>query len=161
MKRRVQGEKRIAMQLEEEIKQRRFRSAYHKTALNILFTGNWLHRIHAQELKPHGLTPEQYNVLRILRGQHPEPATVNLLKERMLEKMSNVSRLVEKLRVRGLVDRHVCPDDRRAVDVVITSKGLALLDTLDDAERAWLSRMDLLTEEECSTLNRLLDKVRG
>lgn len=149
------------MQLEDEIKQRRFRSSVHKTALNILFTGNWLHRMHAQVLKPHGLTPEQYNVMRILRGQHPNPATVNLLKERMLEKMSNVSRLVEKLRLRGLVARHVCPDDRRAVDIVITEDGLALLSELDVCERAWLSKMGALTEEESETLNSLLDRVRG
>ncbi len=161
MRGRVYPGKTLDMRLEDEIKQRRFRSSVHKTALNVLFTGNWLHRMHAQVLKPHGLTPEQYNVLRILRGQHPKPATVNLLKERMLEKMSNVSRLVEKLRVRELVDRHICPDDRRAVDIFITDQGLALLLKLDACEQAWLSKMGELTEEESETLNRLLDKLRG
>src|SRR4051812_44694265 len=108
------------MRLEEEIKQSKFKSEYHKVGVNIIYTANWLSHQHTKQCKEYDITPEQFNILRILRGQHPKPATVNLMIERMLNKMSNVSRLVEKLRKKGLVDRLTCKEDRRACDVLIT-----------------------------------------
>ncbi len=149
------------MRLEDEIQQKHFRSPYHKLALNLLYTGSWLQTLNARALKPYGLSPQQYNILRILRGQHPNPATVQLIKERMLDRMSNVSRLVEKLRQKGLVERRTCPSDRRAVDVVITDAGLQLLEALDREEETWLEALRNLTPEEASRLNELLDKLRG
>ena len=126
----------------------------------MLYTANWLEQEQSNLFKPFGVTLPQYNVLRILRGQHPKPATVSLLIERMLDKTSNASRIVDKLEAKGLVTRKQCPNDRRTVDVLITDKGLALLkeiDVLDDNTRTGIHN---LTEEETREFNRLLDKIR-
>ena len=111
-------------------------------------------------LKEYGISIQQYNLMRILRGQYPQPATVNLLKERMLDKMSNASRLVERLRQNGLVERAINADDRRACDVVINDKGLALLAELDGVEQEWTDLISHLSDQEVESLNVLLDKLR-
>ena len=146
--------------LEDEIKQEKFKSSYHKLMLNLIFTGNWIQSAHARHLKQFGLSTQQFNILRILRGQHPDPATVNLLQERMLDRMSNASRLVEKLRRKGLLERHTCPNDRRAVDIVITQKGLALLDEIDDLDDGVGEQLADISESEARRLNAMLDKIR-
>ncbi|MEJ8758294.1 MarR family transcriptional regulator [Pontibacter sp. H259] len=148
------------MRIEDEIKQSAFKSEFHKAYINLLYTSNYLEQEHGTLLKPFGITSPQYNVLRILRGQHPKPATVSLLIERMLDKTSNASRIVDKLEVKDLVTRKQCPDDRRTVDVLITDKGLALLkqiDVLDDDTKTGIHN---LSEKEAAELNRLLDKIR-
>lgn len=147
------------MGIGEEIKSK-FHSEYQKVAVNILYTSNRLYEIHSNSLKKFDLTPEQYNILRILRGQHPKPATVNLLIERMLNKMSNASRLVDKLVLKKMVIRRTCKEDRRAVDVLITQKGLDLLLMLDKAEVVWLKEISALSNTEAKELNKLLDKIR-
>lgn len=149
------------MRLEEEIKQERFSSQYHKALVNIIYTNNWIAAQQTGILKPHGITMQQYNVLRILRGQHPDPATIKLIKERMLDKMSDASRIVEKLRTKGLVERNICPEDRRNVDVIITPKGLELLSKIDTREHLLEHRLTTLDSEEVKNLNHLLDKLRG
>jgi DNA-binding MarR family transcriptional regulator len=149
------------MEIGKEIKQSKFRSEYHKMLLNILFTSGWLSAKHSGTLKPFGISAQQFNLLRILRGQHPKPASVNLLIDRMLDKSSNASRLVEKLRLKKLAERTVCPEDRRAVNVIITQKGLDLLAELDKYEGAFLKDLKTLTEKEAEQLNHLLDKLRG
>ena len=98
-----------------------------------MYTGNWVQFLHGKALKPFGLTVQQYNVLRILRGQHPNPCTVNLIVDRMLDKSSNASRIVERLVSKGLVKRTPCEQDRRAVDVLITQEGLNLLEASDES----------------------------
>ena len=148
------------MRLEDEIKQTAFRNEYHKLGVNIIYTANWLSHSHAKHCKEFDITPEQYNILRILRGQHPKPATVNLLIERMLNKMSNASRLVEKLKKKGLVLRETSDADRRACDVRITKKGLSLLTELDKAESEWNNMISHVSEQEAETINALLDKLR-
>lgn len=135
--------------------------AYQNLAVNLLHTGSWLRAHQLHWLKPYGITPEQYNILRILRGQHPEPATVKRIRARMIDRMSNVSRLVEKLRVKGLVDRCICPDDRRAVDILITDDGLAVLEALDATLPRLLKTFQTLSVEEATQLMALLDKLRG
>ncbi|MEX0967930.1 MAG: MarR family transcriptional regulator [Bacteroidia bacterium] len=149
------------MRLEEEIKQKEFKNPYQKLIVNILFTSGWLSSRHSKVLKPYGISAQQYNVLRILRGQHSRPVSINLLVERMLDKMSNASRLVEKLRQKQLVERHECPNDRRQVDVFITPKGLELLDELDGKLEFLETNFQTLTEEEVNLLNELLDKLRS
>ena len=149
------------MEIGEEIKQGKFKSEYQKLGINIAFTSNWMERQIAQQLKPYGLTGQQYNILRILRGQQPNPATINLLTERMMDKNSNASRLVDKLILKELVSRRECPTDRRQVDVAITPRGLELLLKLDTVEEEWSSRLKILSENEAKELNRLLDKLRG
>lgn len=149
------------MDIGKEIKQSKFRNEHHKMLVNILFTSGWLDSKHACNLKPYGISSQQYNILRILRGQHPKPATVNLLIERMLDKNSNASRLVEKLRLKKLVERATCPEDRRAVNVLITQKGLDLLTEIDKHETSFLKELKNLTEKEAEQINLLLDKLRG
>jgi len=149
------------MKLEDEIKQDKFHSQYHKLMINLLFTGNWVYYHNKKFLKRYGISPEQFNVLRILRGQYPKPSSINLLNERMLDRMSNVSRLVEKLRIKNLLKRSECPKDRRQVDILITEEGLALLKQLDTDIKQLEEMFKTISEGEAATLNALLDKLRG
>ncbi len=149
------------MKLEEEIKSSGFKDPFERLIVNVIYSGNWLNHLINKLLKPYGISPQQYNILRILRGQHPSPATLNLLNSRMLDKMSNTSRLVEKLRAKELVERHICPNDRRAVDILITEKGLQLLKTIDGKMKSFRKEIKRLNEEEITILNDLLDKLRG
>lgn len=148
------------MTLEEELKQAKFKSEYQKAMLNVLFTGNWLGSDSSRILKPFGLSPQQYNVLRILKGQKGKAISVNNIMSRMIDKMSNTSRLVEKLRQKELIERVVCENDRRQVDVRITKKGLDLL-TEAGKEMNNIDRIKAnITLEEAQKLNELLDKIR-
>lgn len=149
------------MEIGKEIKQAKFKNEYQKLLINIMFTSNWLAAKHACNIKAYGISSQQFNLLRILRGQHPKPATVNLLIDRMLDKNSNASRLVEKLRLKKLVERATCQDDRRAVNVVITQKGLDMLAEIDREEDKFLESLKNLTEQEAEALNTLLDKLRS
>lgn len=149
------------MKLEQEISQSHFRNEYHKAYVNILYTSNWIYAFQDKILKPLNITPQQFNILRILRGRHPQPATIKLLKERMLDKMSDTSRIVEKLRIKGLVDRKINPENRREVDVNITQKGLDTLTKLDHSNEAMDEFLSELGESEIKLLNDLLDKMRG
>ncbi len=148
------------MKLEQEIKQPKFRNEFHKLAVNILYTNSWLVNLYSNLFSKYDITSNQFNILRILRGQYPNPATVNLLKERMLDKMSDVSRLVERLRIKGFIKRDLKPNDRRCVDVVITEKGLLLLKEIDKLNDKHDSFLTKLSESEAKKLNNLLDKLR-
>lgn len=150
------------MNIEEAIQQRQFRSVYHKMVLNILFTASWLEERNSKVLRPYGVSNQQYNILRILRGLHPNTATVKLLTERMLDKMSNASRLVEKLKQKGLVERNECPNDRRRVDVSITPAGLKLLSQTDSLmNEAMDAQFYTLSPEQAAQLSDLLDRLRS
>ncbi len=148
------------VKIENEISQPVFRTEYQKLLINIMYTSNWIVELTVEGLKPYGLTPKQYNVLRILRGQHPDPVTVKLIRERMLDKMSDASRIVERLRIKGLVKREICDDNRRAVDVYITDKGMDLLAELDNVAINWESKIQNISESEAKTMNKLLDSLR-
>lgn len=145
----------------EEIVQSHFGSEYQKLMVNLIYTNNYLTDKFSCDLKSFDITRQQYNVLRILRGQYPKPASLNLIKERMLDKMSDTSRIVERLRLKGLIERAQNNHDRRSVEVRITKLGIKLLkDTeplLAQSEKALLS----LTLEEAVQLNHLLDKLRN
>lgn len=149
------------MRIEEAIKQAKFKNEYQKAAINILYTYSWLNSIHLSIFKRYGISPQQYNILRILRGQYPKPATVNLLIERMLDKNSNASRLVEKLRLKNYIERNICKEDRRAVNVSITQKGLELLKELDSVDDDLQKELKNISVSEAKELNFLLDKLRG
>lgn len=150
------------MRLEDEIVQKSFKDEFHKLAINLQFTAAHYRNEFRGRLKPYGISPEQFNILRILRGQHPGAASAKLVAERMIDKSSNVSRLVEKLRLKGLVKRSACDEDRRAVDLEITAKGLEVLLQIDeDMKTEHISLIDTLTKAEAKQLNNLLDKVRG
>ena len=149
------------MKLEEEISQKKFRNEYHKAAVNLIFTFNWLRTYQENVFKPKGITMQQFNILRILRGQYPNTANIKLIRERMLDRMSDCSRIVEKLRRKGLIERTICPKDRRHVDVIINKNGLELLSKLDSVSEEVDKYLSRLNEEEITRLNELLDKLRG
>lgn len=148
------------MGIAEEIKQEKFSSEYSKAVINIIYTNSWLHQKHLELFKEYGLTTPQFNILRILRGQYPNPSTVNLLIDRMLDKSSNASRIVDRLEQKGFVTRKQCKNDRRAVDVFISEEGLKLLSILDGKLKAFEGQLKNLSEEEAQSLNTLLDKFR-
>jgi DNA-binding MarR family transcriptional regulator len=147
--------------IEEAIQQKEFKNPFNKAVVNLLFTHSYLVTAQNALFKPHDLSPEQYNVLRILRGQNGVPTTVSSIQDRMLNKMSNASRLVEKLKAKDLVKREECPSDRRQVDILITEKGLSLLEVLEKQVEASHQTAVHLTEQEANLLNELLDKLRG
>ncbi|HEY9004773.1 MarR family winged helix-turn-helix transcriptional regulator [Ohtaekwangia sp.] len=148
------------MPLEDDIKQTKFSSEYQKASINILYTGSWLYNINAASLKNFDITPEQFNVLRILRGSHPQKMMLAEIASRMIDKNSNCTRLVEKLRQKGLVTRELCEDNRRQVDIGITTKGLSLLKKMD-TDIDWINTFENITKAEAKELNRILDKLRG
>ena len=149
------------MRIEDEIKQKKFRSENQKLIVNLLLTGSWISFKSYEMLKPFQLTTQQYNVLRILRGQYPEPATINLLIDRMMDKMSNASRIVDRLEKKKLVERKLKAEDRRCVDVLITEKGIKLLEKIGEREKEYENNLFNLTAKEAKLLNGLLDKLRG
>ncbi len=148
------------MSIETDIKQKKFKSPYQRLAVNLIYTTNWMLYQQLEFLREFDLTPQQFNVLRILRGQGSTPMKVNEITERMLDKTSNTSRLVDKLLSKELLIRKVCPSDRRAVDVVITQKGLELLKNMDPIMDKWEENMHSLSPEEAELLSKLLDKLR-
>ena len=150
------------MRIEEEIKQPVFHDDFQKACVNLFYTAGWLQTRLAVAFKPYGLTGPQFNILRILRGQHPRPATVALLIDRMLDKTSNASRIVDRLMDKQFVTRRVCPANRRAVDIRITGAGLELLGRIE-AEKAAVgsqATMGRLSAAEALQLSDLLDKLR-
>jgi DNA-binding MarR family transcriptional regulator len=149
------------MSLEQDIKQSKFRDEHEKAAINILFTASWLSNKNALRLRPHGITSEQFNVLRILRGSHPDKLMLAEITSRMIDKSSNATRLVEKLRQKGLLRREICENNRRQVDITITEEGLALLKAIDVEMESWVKSLRGITLSEAQELNRILDKLRN
>jgi DNA-binding MarR family transcriptional regulator len=147
------------MSIEKDIQQQAFRNEYQKATVNIIFSAGWLNERIKNFFEPEDITPQQYNILRILRGTK-EPLSTLQIRERMLDKMSDTSRIVERLQKKGLVEKKVCPADKRLVDVVISKKGLSLLDKLDRKNVELDSLLKGLSPEEAKTLNNLLDKMR-
>lgn len=148
------------MKIEDEIKGR-FRNEYHKGTINLAYTYKQLGYEFHQSLKAHGLAEQQYNVLRILRGFRSEaPLSIGFIKERMLDKNSDVSRIVDRLFEKGFVSRLENPNDRRQKSVEITEKGLNLLDKMLNCELEADTLLKNLTQNEVAELNRLLDKIR-
>ncbi|MBW3468813.1 MarR family winged helix-turn-helix transcriptional regulator [Arthrospiribacter ruber] len=148
------------MKIEEAIQQKVFKDIYNKAVVNLLYTNSYIVSKQSSLFKPFGLSPEQYNVLRILKGQNGNPITVSSIQERMLNKMSNASRLVEKLKQKGMVVREECPTDRRQVDVKITEDGLKVLEELQEKIHILNRELISLDQSEIELLNNLLDKLR-
>jgi DNA-binding MarR family transcriptional regulator len=149
------------MRLEEEIKQKEFRNENHKAIVNLIYTFNWLDSKARDFFKKYDLTPQQFNILRILRGQNPNPCTINLLKERMLDKECDASRIVERLRLKELLERKESKLDRRAVDIIISEKGIELLEEIDKRIDNFNNIISSLSKEDLIQLNHLLDKARN
>jgi DNA-binding MarR family transcriptional regulator len=149
------------MKLEEEIKQKSFKTPQAKLAVNLLYTNNWLSKHYDGFFKGLDLTTQQYNVLRILRGQFPTPCTLKLIKSRMLDRMSDASRILDKLVAKDLAIRGQCDDDRRSVNILITAKGLDILKQLDFIDEATKDIFKNLSQQKIEQLNDLLDALRG
>ena len=149
------------MRIDDEIQSNKFEDNYHKVVINIAYTDGWLNNAIRPYFEKYNLTNQQFNILRILRGQYPGPATVNLLKERMIDKMSDASRIVDRLVQKELVSRCTNTKDRRAVDVRISEKGLEILSKMDAEFKTKDVLEKNLTEEEAAKLSDLLDKLRG
>ena len=149
------------MGIEKDIHQlRKFRSEHHKSVVNLLFTNNWITEKIKQYLEADGLTLQQYNILRILRGNE-QPLSTLQIRDRMLDKMSDTSRIVDRLVLKNLAKKTISKKDKRLVDVTITSKGRNLLDKLDKSPQLIDGVVNNLNEEEAKLLNQLLDKIRG
>jgi len=148
------------MALENEINQRKFYSEYQKARINIIYTSNWLFEKVNALFNESDITPQQFNILRILRGESKALSTMQI-RQRMLDKMSDTSRIVDRLVKKGLVKKTPNAEDRRLVDVVITTKGRKLLEKIDPFEQDIDKCMNNLSEEETKTLNQLLDKLRN
>lgn len=148
------------MGIEKDIRQAKFRSARQKATVNILFTYGWLNEQLKNFLAPEDITLQQYNILRILRGSAPEPLSTLQIRERMLDKMSDTSRIVDRLITKELAQKVVSSKDRRLVDVSITEKGLSLLKRIDVEADRMDHILGNLTEEQAETLSNLLDRLR-
>lgn len=149
------------MSIEKDIQQSGFISSRQKAMVNLLFTYGWVIEKIRDFLSREDITHQQFNILRILRGSHPKPLSTLQIRERMLDKMSDTSRIVDRLVIKGLVKKTTCAKDKRLVDVIITDKGQRVLKKLD-AETDHISEiMGMLSESDAEMLSLLLDKVRG
>ena len=148
------------MKLEDELKMTNFKNELQKAHLNIMFSASWLKTQVNQYLKNFHLSPEQYNVLRILRGQKGNPLCVKEITCRMLDRNSNTTRIIDKLEQKNLVIRQVSETDRRELRILITENGLNLLQELDEMVDFQYALFSNLTNEDAETLNRILDKMR-
>jgi DNA-binding MarR family transcriptional regulator len=149
------------MRIDDEIQSSNFEDNYHKAVINIAYTAGWLTNAFKCSFDKYNITQQQFNILRILRGQYPKPATINLLKERMVDKMSDASRIVDRLIQKELVSRCTNNKDRRAVDIRISELGLQTLEKMDKEFKTKDMLKDHMTEEEAAILSDLLDKLRG
>src|SRR5687768_13192413 len=149
------------MGIEKDINQSRFRSIYQKANINLIYTVFWIREKSRWIFESEDITPQQFNILRILRGSHPQPLSTLQIRERMLEKMSDTSRIVDRLISKGLVKKITCKTDRRLVDVIISEKGKKLLERLDARQDEIDGVLRNLTEKEAATLSELLDKIRN
>lgn len=147
------------MTLEKKIQQSKFKSPQHKLGVNLLYTSHIISYLLHQQFKDLEITHQQYNVMRILRGQHPKPCNLKLIKERIIDRMSDASRIVDKLIAKGFVERRECKADRRNVDLLITQKGLDLLTSLEHVDQSFVELFKNLTKEDIKNLNDLLDKL--
>jgi len=147
------------MSIEKDIQQTKFRNEYQKTVVNLIYTYNWMNEKTKQIFERGDVTPQQYNILRILRGAG-KPLSTLQIRQRMLDKMSDTSRIVDRLVKKELVQKVICKTDRRLVDVTITDAGLQLLDQLDSYNEEMDALLGNITEEEAKMLNHLLDKIR-
>jgi len=148
------------MGIEKDISQAKFRSEYQKATINLIYTFNWMNERLKTMLDQYDITPQQFNILRILRGAG-KPISTLQIRQRMLDKMSDTSRIVDRLLKKGLVQKVVCEGDRRLVDVTISASGLALLERIDVHQDEMDSVFKNLDEEQAITLNNLLDKIRS
>ena len=148
------------MKIEDEIKQQKFKTPLQKAVLNLLYTTSWMQGKQKDIFKTFGITLQQFNILRILRGQHPNSTSATEIKSRMLDKNSDVSRLLDRLLAKKVITKRVSSNDKRAADVNLTEEGLELLKSIDKKQHQ-IDSVLLLSDDEALLLSDLLDKSRG
>jgi len=148
------------MGIEEDVKQLKFRNEFQKASINLIYTYNWLRDKMSYLFEEEGITSQQFNILRILRGSHPHPLSTLQIRERMLDKMSDTSRIVDRLVLKGLVKKVTCKSDKRLVDITISDEGRELLERLDTKQDEMDAILKKLTKKEAVILSELLDKIR-
>jgi MarR family transcriptional regulator, 2-MHQ and catechol-resistance regulon repressor len=148
------------MGIEKDIQQAKFRNPLQKAAINLIYTLSWMREKTKCIFEAEDITSQQFNILRILRGSFPQPLSTLQIRERMLEKMSDTSRIVDRLISKGLVKKIICKNDRRLVDVIITDKGKKLLERLDARQDEIDGVLRNLSEKDANILSDLLDKIR-
>ncbi len=149
------------MELAKEISQKKFKTEFQKASLNLIFTSSWLVNKHKDFFRPFGITPQQYNVLRILRGSFPNSLSTSDIKSRMLDKNSDVSRIVDRITIKNWAEKKIRLSDRRLVDVIISDNGLSLLEEMDNHMDIIDQSLGNLSAEDARILNDLLDKIRN
>jgi MarR family 2-MHQ and catechol resistance regulon transcriptional repressor len=149
------------MGLEKDIQQASFKGQHQKAVINLIYTYHWITEQIKNILSAEDITLQQYNILRILRGSDPQPLSTLAIRERMLDKMSDTSRIVDRLVIKQLVNKRMCPSDKRLVDVSISPLGKELLQRIDARDDEMQRVMVNLNDEELTLLNGLLDKIRG
>src|SRR5262245_36191247 len=149
------------MGIDQDILQTKFRNEHQKATINLLYTYNWITERTKELFASEDVTPQQFNILRILRGSHPKPLSTLQIRERMIDKMSDTSRIVDRLIAKGLVKKGICKDDRRLVDVMITDKGKKLLERLDSRQEEMDNILGNISKKEAVQLSELLDKIRS
>ena len=147
------------MGIEQDIQQPNFRNEFQKMGINLLFTANWLNEQIGKMLSEEGVTQQQYNILRILRGSATPLSTLKI-RERMLDKMSDTSRIVDRLIAKELVLKNTCEKDKRLVDITLSPKGLDLVDQLDQFNERIDALLKGINESEAQMMNQILDKIR-
>jgi len=147
------------MGIEKDIQQTNFRNEFQKMGINIIYTANWLNEKMGQILATEDITQQQYNILRILRGSECPLSTLKI-RERMLDKMSDTSRIVDRLIAKELVEKSACQADKRLVDITVSKKGLQLLEKLDQFDDQIDAILKGVSEKEAATMNQILDKLR-
>jgi DNA-binding MarR family transcriptional regulator len=148
------------MGIDHDIQQPKFRNPHQKAAINLIYTLSWIREKTKSIFEAEDITPQQFNILRILRGSFPKPLSTLQIRERMLEKMSDTSRIVDRLITKGLVKKLTCKNDRRLVDVIISDKGKKLLERLDSRQDEIDGVLGNLSEKDANILSELLDKIR-
>jgi DNA-binding MarR family transcriptional regulator len=148
------------MTIENDIKQDKFRSEFQKATINLIFTYNWMSEKMKHFFEQVDITSQQFNILRILRGAGTPLSTLQI-RQRMLDKMSDTSRIVDRLIKKDLVNKSVCKSDKRLVDITINAKGKKLLDEMDCKNEEMEGVLKNLSEAEAKKLNQLLDKIRS
>lgn len=148
------------MGIDKDIQQSKFRNAHQKAAINLIYTLGWMRDRTKLIFDTEEITAQQFNILRILRGSFPNPLSTLQIRERMLEKMSDTSRIVDRLIAKGLVKKITCKKDRRLVDVIITDKGKKMLERLDTRQDDIDGVLGNLSENDANILSNLLDKIR-
>jgi len=149
------------MDIGSVIRQQKFTDSYHKCLINLFYTANFFRDAHLLIFRPYDIQGQHFNILRILRGKHPDAVTPGYIKDVMLDKGRDVTRLIDKLIAMGWVQRQVCPQNRRKMDITLTSLGLNVTEEISAKLQIHDSGMQNLSEDEYQTLSQLLDKMRG